>query len=175
MRRQMWMAGVALAMAGCASSSSSIRQCSQLSGLYEPSSCVQEEPKPLTDLQLPDGTPLAGVKLLTVEQTSCAEVKIVSKGRADIVIRPDDDDRVTWDDNGALAGGSEPKNSFVPIAAAMRSFREWRLSRSNSGTGLTYSDAREERGMALLLIPFRNRIAATCEWIRVTASSLVKP
>src|SRR3954449_3482861 len=75
---QMWMAGVALAMVGCASTSSSVRQCSQLSGLYEPSSCTQEEPKPLTDLQLPDGTPLAGVKLLTVEQTSCNEVRIVS-------------------------------------------------------------------------------------------------
>ena len=29
--------------------------------------------------------------------------------------------------------------------------------------------------MALLLIPFRNRIAATCEWIRVAATSLVRP
>jgi hypothetical protein len=164
------MAMALLAAAGCASSSS-VRQCSQLSGLYEPAACKQEEPKPLTDLQLPDGTPLAGVKRLEVEQTSCNEVRIVSSGREDIILRPDEDDRVTWDENGALAGGSEPKKSFVPIAAAMRSFREWRLSRSNSGTGLTYSDAREERGMALMLIPFRNRVAATCEWIRVPATT----
>lgn len=136
--------------------------------MYEPAACKQEEQKPLTDMQLPDGSPLAGVKFLEIAQTSCNEVRIVSKGRTDIVLRPDEDDRVTWDDNGALAGGSEPKKSFVPIAAAMRSFREWRLSRSNSGTGLTYMDAREERGMALMLIPFRNRVAATCEWTRVT-------
>jgi len=165
------MAVAVLAAAGCASSAS-VRQCSQLSGLYEPGACTQEEQKPLTDLQLPDGTPLAGVKRLMIEQTSCNEVKIVSSGREDIVLHPDEDDRVTWDENGALAGGSEPKKSFVPIAAAMRSFREWRLSRSNTGPGLTYMDSREERGMALMLIPFKNRVAATCEWVRVPATTV---
>jgi hypothetical protein len=162
------MLAAVLAVAGCASSASSVRQCAQLSGLYEPAACKQEEDKPLVDLQLPDGTPLAGVRRLTVEQTTCDEIRITSDGRATIVLRPDSDEHVTWDEGGALAGGSEPKRSFSPIAAAMRSFREWRLSRSNNGTGLTYSDAREERGMALMLIPFRNRLAATCEWIRIT-------
>src|SRR5215218_6745887 len=111
MRSHRWMVAAVLAAAGCASSSSSIRQCSQLSGLYEPAACTQEEQKPLVDLQLPDGTPLAGVRRLTVEQTSCDEVRFTSDGRAAIVLRPDNDERVTWDEGGALAGGSEPKRS----------------------------------------------------------------
>ena len=166
MNLRVWVAVAAAAAAGC-SSTAGIRQCTQLSGFYEPGACRQEEPKPLTDLKLPDGSPLAGVKRITVEQDACNSVTIKSKDRADIVLHPEDDSLVYWDQMGALVGGTSPKTNVVVVVGFSRSAREWRIGRSNDGTGLTYSDARDEHGMALLFIPFHNRTAASCEWVRV--------
>jgi hypothetical protein len=169
MRIRSWFAVAAFAATGCSTASGSLRQCEQLSGLYEPGACHQEEKVPLTEILLPDGTTLAGVKRVSVEQTACSEVRIKPVGRADMLLVPTDDSTTRWDDDGALVGGTASRMNITMVLGAAKSSKEWRLAISNISHGLTYTFASEDRGMALLLIPFHERKAASCEWVRVVA------
>jgi hypothetical protein len=162
---------VALAATSCSTASS--RRCADLTGLYTQGSCRQEEKKPLTDIRLPDDTLLAGIERFNVTQTGCSEVRIEASGRPDaIVLRPDEDDAVRWDEDGNLRGDTKPRSSAI-MAGFARSSREWSLTTENGG--LRYSDAHDERGMALVLLPFHDRVAASCEWLRVVLPASTAP
>jgi hypothetical protein len=84
-----------------------------------------------------------------------------------IVLRPDEDSAVHWTEDGRLTGGSKPENTAQIIPGFSRSSREWHLATAESGNGLVYTDGRDERGLALLLIPFHEHIEAECEWVRL--------
>ncbi|MEO8035357.1 MAG: hypothetical protein ABI837_13055 [Acidobacteriota bacterium] len=157
----------ALLLAGCASGGSDVKRCTDFSGLYTPGSCRQHEKKPLTDIRLPDDSKLSGVTALKIQQTNCSEIRISSADRADIILHPDEDSSTHWTEDGRLTGGSKPENSAQLIPGFGRSSRVWHLATADSGNGLVYTDGHDERGLALLLIPFHEHIEAECDWVRV--------
>jgi hypothetical protein len=159
----------ALLLISCASGNGA-KRCTDFSGLYTSGSCHQHEKKPLKEILLPDSTALAGVSTITITQSGCNEVRISSKDRADIVLHPDEDSAVRWTEDGRLMGGTKPVNSVQILPGFARSSRAWYLSVSDSGNGLVYTDERDERGMALLLIPFHEHLEAECEWVRMVAA-----
>lgn len=156
----------ALVAAGC--STSGLRQCADLSGTFEQGSCTQLEKKPLIEIRLPDGSLLAGAKRLIVEQHACGTVRIKSEGRADIVLEPDEEGAIHWNSDGSLTGTTKTSASAGITAGFGRTSREWKLERTEGTDGLTYTDSHDERGMALLVMPFHDRMAASCAWMRVT-------
>lgn len=156
----------ALLLVGCASGSDT-KRCTDFSGLYTPGSCRQHEKKPLTDIRLPDNSTLSGITTLKIVQTGCTEIRISAADRTDIVLHPDEDSSTHWTEDGRLTGCSKPENSVQLIPGFGRSSREWHLATADSGHGLVYTDGHDERGMALLLIPFHEHTEAECEWVRV--------
>jgi hypothetical protein len=169
MQATRWVAVVATILAACGSDSHFARsssRCTDLSGFYHVGQCHQHEHIPLIDIRLPDDTALAGVTTMAVEQTGCSEVRIKLTGRSKaIVLRPDDDSMVRWAD-GALAGTTKQKSGGV-IGGYSQASRAWHLAPSNErGGGLTYTDAHNEHGMALFLLPYSERSEVSCEWTR---------
>lgn len=171
MRMGMCLTLAAFFAAGC--STSGLQQCADLTGLYEQGGCRQLEEKPLVEIRFPDGTLLAGASRIVVEQHACAEIRLKSKGRDDIVLTPDPEGPIRWNSDGALVGTSAAKSSGSVTAGFGRASREWKLGLSESGDGLTYTDSRDERGMALLVMPFHERIAVSCEWLRIDPASVL--
>jgi hypothetical protein len=166
-----WGAIAAVFLTACGSSSNFVRshsRCADLSGFYRVGQCRQLEHVPLTNILLPDETALAGVPGISVEQTGCSEVRITAVGRLKaIILRPDDDSLVRWID-GALAGITKLTAGGV-IGGFSRASREWHLAPSNeTPNALTYTDAHNEHGMALFLLPYSERSEASCEWMRTT-------
>jgi hypothetical protein len=169
MRTSRWMAVAAVILAACGSNSNFVRshsRCADLTGFYRVGQCRQLEHIPLTNILLPDESALAGVAGITVEQTGCSEVRIKAVGRLRaIILRPDDDSLVRWID-GALSGITKVATSGV-IGGFSRNSREWHLAPSNQNNdALTYTDAHNEHGMALFLLPYSERSEASCEWMR---------
>jgi len=164
MHLKRWIPLTAVVLASCGSTSPLARSgpCTDLSGTYSLGECRQYERVPLTDIRLPDDSMLAGVKTVVVEQTGCTEVTIRPSGRKSIVLKPLADTLIRWVD-GALHGETKAENG-VAMVGFSRNSREWQLSRSTSGKGLTYSDAHDEHGLALLLLPYHERSEASCEW-----------
>lgn len=164
MHAKRWIPLSVALLASCGTTSPFARSgpCTDLSGTYSLGSCRQYERVPLTDIRMPDDTALAGISTVVVEQTGCTEVRIKPAGRASIVLNPMAESRVFWED-GVLRGETKPENGLAMVGFA-RNNREWRLLRSNSGSGLTYFDAHDEHGLALLLLPYHERSEASCEW-----------
>lgn len=155
-----------LILTSCATST--LERCADFTGTYAASGCHQRETKPLKDILLPDGTPLAGISKLSIVQTGCSRITISAEGRKEIELRPDDDFSTHWDDDGSLTGGTTPQSGGSILPGVSRTSREWHLSLSESSDGLVYSDAHDERGLALLLIPFHARVEAACDWLRAS-------
>jgi hypothetical protein len=167
MHAKRWLPLTVTILAACGSGSPFARSgpCSDLSGTYSLGACRQYERVPLTDIRLPDDSALAGVRTVVVEQSGCGEVTLRPEGRASIVLKPLPDTLIRWDD-GALHGQTKTENGLAMVGFS-RNNREWRLARSNSGSGLTYFDAHDEHGLALLLLPYHERSEASCEWDKV--------
>src|SRR5229473_3425212 len=157
MQARRWTVVAAVIFSACGSSSNYVRshsRCADLTGFYRVGQCRQLEHIPLTNILLPDETALAGVAGISVEQTGCSEVRITAVGRLKaIILRPDDDSLVRWID-GALCGITKLATAGV-IGGFSRNSREWHLAPSNKNDGaLTYTDAHNEHGMALFLLPY---------------------
>jgi hypothetical protein len=164
MHAKRWIPLSVALLASCGTTSPFARSgpCSDLSGTYSLGECRQYERVPLTDIRLPDDSALAGISTVVVEQTDCTEVRIKPAGRTSIVLKPMPESRVRWDE-GSLRGETKTENGLAMVGFS-RNNREWRLMRSNSGNGLTYFDAHDEHGLALLLLPYHERSEASCEW-----------
>jgi hypothetical protein len=164
MHAKRWIPLSVALLASCGSTSPFARSgpCTDLSGTYSLGSCRQYERVPLTEIRLPDDSALAGISTVVVEQTDCTQVTIKPAGRAAIVLKPMPDTRVRWDE-GSLHGETKAENGLAMVGFS-RNTREWRLMRSNSSSGLTYFDAHDEHGLALLLLPYHERSEASCEW-----------
>jgi hypothetical protein len=164
MHAKRWIPLSVALLASCGSTSPFARSgpCTDLSGSYSLGACRQYERVPLTDIRLPDDSALAGISTVVVEQTDCTQVTIKPAGRTNIVLTPMPDTRIRWED-GALRGETKAENGIAMVGFS-RNNREWRLSRSSSGGGLTYYDAHDEHGLALLLLPYHERSEASCEW-----------
>ncbi|MCU1349094.1 MAG: hypothetical protein JWO56_2124 [Acidobacteria bacterium] len=164
MHAKRWVPLMAVLLASCGSSSPFARSgpCTDLSGTYSLGECRQYERVPLTDIRLPDDTALAGVRTVVVEQTDCTEVTIKPSGRKSIVLKPLAETAIRWVE-GVLRGETKTENGLAMVGFS-RSNREWRLAKSSSGSGLTYFDAHDEHGLALLLLPYHERSEASCEW-----------
>lgn len=164
MHAKRWIPLSVALLASCGSTSPFARSgpCTDLSGTYTLGACRQYERLPLTDIRLPDDSALAGISTVVVEQTDCTEVRIKPAGRESIVLKPLPESRVRWDE-GSLRGETKAENGLAMVGFS-RNNREWRLMRSTTGGGLTYFDAHEERGVALLLLPYHERSEASCEW-----------
>ncbi len=178
MRPSRWGVLAAVFLTACGSSSNFARshsRCADLSGFYHVGQCRQIEHVPLTNILLPDETKLAGVAGISVEQTGCGEVRIKAVGRLKaIILHPDDDTLVRWVD-GALAGITKLATGGQ-IGGFSRASREWHLAPSNeNANALTYTDAHNEHGMALFLLPYSERSEASCEWMRSEKQSSSAP
>jgi hypothetical protein len=120
-----------------------------------------------------EGASLAKVESLTISQPGC-RVEIQARGdggkSCDAILENDLD----WTDDGVSATWSPQKTGSAILAGASSRTRTLTMRLSAQRDMLTISSEFDERGLALLFMPFHDHGAATCVMKRVPATVVGK-
>jgi len=121
-----------------------------------------------------EGASLVKVESLTISQPGC-RIELKARGDGgksyDAILENDLD----WTDDGVSATWSSQKTGSGILAGASSRTRTLSMRLSAERDKLTISSEFDERGLALLFMPFHDHGAATCVMRRVPEAQLAKP
>jgi len=146
------LAAALLLACGCASTS--LQPCADLSGTWR-NSGEQSRTGTIGKGVLPDGIPLGQVTTLVVQQEGC---KITLHATLDDGTRRNYDlKELEWsEEGGATVTYNTKRGSNILPAAAGSSTRTFGLRPGPDPRSLIVSDHLDERGLALLIMPYHN-------------------
>jgi hypothetical protein len=156
---------LAATVMGCGSLAPS-PSCIDLSGTYELTGQPVRTGTGSTAFAFGDGATIKKVKTLTITQPGCrVELHLVGDdGRiSDAVLEKDLD----WSEDGVTASWSPQKIGAAILTGASSRTRTLSLRLSPQHDVLRISSEFDERGLALLFMPFHDHGAATCVMKRV--------
>ena len=157
--RNAWLV-VVFAAVGCASSP--VQQCINISGSYlSAGECTRAGTAGETRLVLSDSSSCTGIQTMLIEQMGCAlKVHVTAKDGATHDLTFDKD--VEWSDSGATFTWTPKRSgpSILPGTAAES--RTLTFALAPSGDGLTVTSSWDQRGVALLFVPYHNHREISC-------------
>jgi hypothetical protein len=141
-----------LLASGCASST--LQPCANLSGIWR-NSGEQSRTGTIGKAVLPDGVPLSSVTTLQVEQEGC---KITLRATLqDGTRRNYELKELEWtEEGGASVTYNIKRGSNILPAAAGSTTRTFSLRAGGDPQSLIVADHLDERGLALLIMPYHN-------------------
>jgi hypothetical protein len=114
-----------------------------------------------------EGASLAKVESLTISQPGC-RIEIQARGDGGKSYSAVLENDLDWTDDGVSATWSPQKTGSAILAGASSRTRTLTMRLSPQRDMLTISSEFDERGLALLFMPFHDHGAATCVMRRVT-------
>jgi len=160
---------LAAAALTCASRSS-VPTCIDLTGTYQLSGQPTRQGTGSTAFVFGEGAVLNKVETLTIKQPGCRiELRATGDGGKvhDAILEND----LNWTDDSVSASWSPQKIGAAILAGASSRTRTLTLRLSPEHDTLTISSEFDERGLALLFMPFHDHGEATCVMKRVSAPS----
>ena len=140
--------------------------CIDLSGTYLLTGQPVRKGTGSTTFAMGEDITLKKIEQLTINQPGCRlELHVVGDGgrASDTVLEKD----LEWLEDGVSASWSPQKVGSTILAGASSRTRTLTLRLSGQHDTLTISSEFDERGLALLFMPFHDHGAATCEMKRV--------
>ncbi len=140
--------------------------CVDLTGTYELTGQPVRTGTGSTSFAFGEGATLRKVKTLTITQPGCRiELHLVADDGTtnDAVL----ENNLDWSEDGVTASWSPQKIGAAILTGASSRTRTLTLRLSPERDALTISSEFDERGLALLFIPFHDHGAATCVMKRV--------
>ena len=140
--------------------------CIDLSGTYELAGQPTRKGTGSTAFVFSEGAVLNRIETLTITQPGCRlELHATGDGGKihDAVLQSD----LAWSEDGVSASWSPQKIGAAILAGASSRTRTLTLHLSPARDTLTVSSEFDERGLALLFMPFHDHGAATCVMKRV--------
>jgi len=140
--------------------------CIDLSGTYQLAGQPLRKGTGSTDFVISEGASMKKIETLTITQPGC-RIEIHAKGDGgkihDAVLEKDLD----WSEDGVTVSWSPQKVGSSILSGASSRTRTLTLRLSPERDTLTISSEFDERGLALLFMPFHDHGAATCVMKRV--------
>jgi len=140
--------------------------CIDLSGTYQLAGQPIRKGTGSTDFVFSEGSSMKKVETLTITQPGCRiEIHATGDGGKihDAVLEKD----LEWSEDGVSASWSPQKMGSSILSGASSRTRTLTLRLSPEHDTLTISSEFDERGLALLFMPFHDHGAATCVMKRV--------
>jgi len=116
-----------------------------------------------------EGASLARVETLTISQPGC-RIELQAKGDGGKTYEAVLENDLDWTDDGVSATWSPQKTTSSMLAGASSRTRTLTMRLSAQRDMLTISSEFDERGLALLFMPFHDHGSATCVMKRVPAA-----
>ena len=164
---------LALAALSCATQTAA-PACIDLSGTYELAAPPLRSGTGSTSFVLGESNALTKIETLTIAQPGCRlELHVTGDGGTthDAVLA----DNLAWTDDGVSVTWSQKKIGSNILAGASSCSRTLTLHLSPRRDMLTVSSEFDERGLALLFMPFHDHGAATCVMKRVAQGQHTQP
>ena len=156
---------LALAAFACATQSAG-PACIDLSGSYALAEQPVRKGTGSAAFVFGEGASLAKVETLTISQPGC-RIEIQAQGDGGRSYSAVLEEGLEWTDDGVSASWSPQKTGSAILAGASSRTRTLTMRLSPQRDLLTISSEFDERGLALLFMPFHDHGAATCVMRRV--------
>ncbi|MEA2164811.1 MAG: hypothetical protein QOK37_2938 [Thermoanaerobaculia bacterium] len=164
---------LALAALSCATQTTA-PACIDLSGTYELAAPPLRSGTGSTSFVFGESASLTKIETLTIAQPGCRlRLHVTGDGGAihDAVL----EDNLDWTDDGVSVTWTQKKIGSNILAGASSRSRTLTMHLSPRRDMLTVSSEFDERGLALLFMPFHDHGAATCVMKRVSEGQDSKP
>jgi len=141
-------------------------ECIDLSGTYQLEGQPVRKGTGSTNFVFSEGASLKEIKRLTITQPGC-RIEIHATGDGGQIHEAVIENGLDWSEDGVSASWSPQKMGSAILAGASSRTRTLTLHLSPERDTLTISSEFDERGLALLFMPFHDHGAATCVMKRV--------
>jgi len=140
--------------------------CIDLSGTYQRTGQPVRKGTGSTDFVFSEGASLKTIDTLTITQPGC-RIEIHATGDSGKIHDAVIESNLDWSEDGVSASWSPQKMGSSILSGASSRTRTLTLRLSPGHDTLTISSEFDERGLALLFMPFHDHGAATCVMKRV--------